>query len=73
MRKKLQIQIIQLQKEIQDIWNLQQEKENKLHTLQQELIKDASPIADAMSNSKLAENKEHKHHHHRHHHHHKAP
>jgi len=70
MREQLTNQISQLQSEIQGIWKLQMDKETKLHTLQQELMKDAEPIAEVMKKQKLAQ---HKHKHHHHHHHHKAP
>jgi hypothetical protein len=71
MRESLTNTISQLQAEIQEIWKLQQEKENKMHALQQELMKEAEPIAEVMRGNKLSQ-KKHKHHHH-HHHHHKAP
>lgn len=71
MRQQLTGQISQLQKEMQDIWRLQQEKENKLHTLQEELIKN-SDVA-ALADKKPHQAHHHRHHHKKHHHHHDAP
>jgi hypothetical protein len=67
IRERLTTQISQLQKEIQDIWKLQQEKENTLHNLQQELLKSAEPEPKKEDNS--GKQAKRGHHHRRTHHH----